>query len=112
VLCGKYLPVDMTQISFRTKTNGFECACMEHEFSKELEKYVEEHGGFDFDEHDAAWYRTRMIQSIIDDGDIEKTKQWFAANLKHARENNSDSLDEIEAMYDEFCKQLSQREAQ
>ena len=45
VICGSELTMDMTQLSFATKNKGIECACMSHEFSKELENYIKENGG-------------------------------------------------------------------
>jgi hypothetical protein len=46
VICGAELPADMTQITFRTHDNGYECACMQHEFSQQIAEYAKQNGGF------------------------------------------------------------------
>ena len=44
-ICGADLPMNMTQLSFATKNKGIECACMSHEFSKDLKNYIQDNGG-------------------------------------------------------------------
>ena len=45
VICGAELTMNMTQLSFATRNKGVGCACMSHEFSKELKQYIQENGG-------------------------------------------------------------------
>lgn len=44
-LCGTDLPLNAPQISLATKNKGIESACIIHEFSDKLQKYIQDNGG-------------------------------------------------------------------
>lgn len=45
VVCGKKLSSERTQIVFATKNKGVASACISHQSSTELDKYINDNGG-------------------------------------------------------------------